>query len=137
MNHEQLIQVFVYGTLKPGERNYQYYCGEKTVAEVPAYTHGQLYHFPAGYPGMTKGKSKVKGWLLSFNNEKILASLDSLEDYQESRPPEFNEYNRLIIPTYSLSGNLLGQAWCYVVSLAKISEKKGILILDEQWNSEF
>ena len=138
MNNEPLIQVFVYGTLKPGESNYSSYCEGKTVAEIPAYTWGQLYHLPVGYPGMTEGNSKVIGRLLVFESKQILASLDLLEDYQEKRLPELNEYNRQKAPVYSLDGdNSLGIAWVYVMSLAKVSERKGILIPDSQWNSKF
>ena len=137
MNNEQLIQVFVYGTLKPRESNYFRYCQGKTTREVPAYTWGQLYHLPVGYPGMTEGKNKVVGWLFSFGDERILESLDFLEDYQEKRVSELNEYNRQQVPVYDLAGNDLGQAWCYVMSLAKVREKNGILVLDSQWNSKF
>ena len=137
MNNEPLIQVFVYGTLKPGESNYGFYCGGKTVAEIPAYTWGQLYHLPVGYPGMTEGNSKVIGWLFSFKNKQILASLDSLEGYQETRLSELNEYNRQGIPVYSLEGDSLGIAWVYVMSLAKVCEKKGVLVPDSQWDSKF
>ncbi len=137
MNNEQLIQVFVYGTLKPGESNYFPYCQGKTTREVPAYTWGQLYHLPVGYPGMTEGKNKVIGWLFTFGDERILESLDFLEDYQEKRVSELNEYNRQQVPVYDLAGNDLGQAWCYVMSLAKVKEKNGILVLDSQWNSKF
>ena len=137
LHHKKLIRVFVYGTLKPGENNYQYYCKGKTVTEVPAYTWGQLYHLAVGYPGMTRGNNKVIGWLLIFEDKQILANLDLLEDYQEGRVPELNEYNRQQVPIYSLAGDYLGTAWCYVMSLAKVLEKKGILIKNEQWNSKF
>ena len=137
MTNDQLIQVFVYGTLKPGESNYSFYCEGKIIAEIPAYTWGQLYHFSVGYPGMTQGNHKVRGWLLSFKDQQILASLDALEDYQEHRLPELNEYNRRQVPIYSLAGDSLGNAWCYVMSLAKVREKKGILVTDSQWNSKF
>lgn len=137
LHHKKLIRVFVYGTLKPGESNYQYYCKGKTVAEIPAYTWGQLYHLPIGYPGMTQGNNKVMGWLLSFEDKQILASLDLLEDYQEWRVSQLNEYNREKLPIYNLAGDSLGKAWCYVMSLAKVLEKKGILVEDEQWNSKF
>lgn len=142
MSYEQatikpIIPVFVYGTLKPGESNYNYYCEGKTITEIPAYTWGQLYHLPVGYPGMTEGRAKVIGWLFTFEDDKILASLDPLEDYQEERSPELNEYNRQQVPIYSLAGDSLGKAWCYRMSLAKIRERGGILVSDSQWNSKF
>ncbi|HHP7232149.1 MAG TPA: gamma-glutamylcyclotransferase [Xenococcaceae cyanobacterium] len=143
MSHEQattklIIPIFVYGTLKPGEKNYRYYCEGKTLTEIPAYTWGQLYHLPAlGYPGMTKGNSKVQGWLLIFEDEQILASLDLLESYQEERSPFLNEYNRQQVPIYSLAGDFLRQAWCYVMSFTKVQQQQGILVSDSQWHSKF
>ena len=132
-----IIQVFVYGTLKPGESNYGYYCRGKTITEIPAYTWGQLYHLPLGYPGMSLGTSKVEGWLFTFEDDSILARLDSLEDYQERRSPELNEYNRQQLPVYSLAGDSLGIAWCYIMSLAKVQNHEGILVSSQQWSSEF
>ncbi|VEP18881.1 conserved hypothetical protein [Hyella patelloides LEGE 07179] len=95
MNSQQsIIQVFVYGTLKPGESNYETYCQGKTIAEIPAYTRGQLYQLFPGYPAITKGNNKVEGYLLSFSSSKILFSLDCLEGYSETRAFDFNDYYR-------------------------------------------
>ena len=75
------IQVFVYGTLKPGEVNYQFYCAEYVVQFFPAVAKGLLYKLPVGYPAMTKGNSNVYGFVLSFQSPKVLSKLDKLEDY--------------------------------------------------------
>lgn len=138
-----IIQVFVYGTLKPRESNYQIYCQGKTIAEIPAYTTGQLYHLPVGYPAMTIGDQKIEGYLLSFRDSKILNSLDDLENYQETRASKLNDYYRQKVPIYSLpagksskSDRFLGQAWCYFMSLEKITEWKGKLLTTNIWSSE-
>ncbi|NET53980.1 MAG: gamma-glutamylcyclotransferase, partial [Merismopedia sp. SIO2A8] len=49
MNHEQDTKVFVYGTLKPGEVNYDQYCASKVVEEIRAIAFGELFDLPIGY----------------------------------------------------------------------------------------
>jgi gamma-glutamylcyclotransferase (GGCT)/AIG2-like uncharacterized protein YtfP len=63
--------VFVYGTLKPGENNYQIYCAGKVLAEQRAIAFGRLFSLPAGYPAMTPGDCPVHGFLLSFANSTV------------------------------------------------------------------
>ena len=85
------MNLFVYRTLKPGECNYLAYCGSKVIAAVNAFTWGQLYHLPRlGYPAMTAGERKVKGFLLKFADESMLVQLDRLEDFQPQRSPQEN-----------------------------------------------
>jgi gamma-glutamylcyclotransferase (GGCT)/AIG2-like uncharacterized protein YtfP len=43
------LQLFVYGTLKRGQRSHLRFCGGADAIE-PALILGQLYHLPAGYP---------------------------------------------------------------------------------------
>ena len=113
------IQVFVYGTLKPGEVNYQFYCDEYVVQFFPAVAKGLLYKLPVGYPAMTKGNSNVYGFVLSFQSPKVLSKLDKLEDYCQERAPEENEYQRQIIDTFSSDGKYLARVWSYLMSPEK------------------
>jgi gamma-glutamylcyclotransferase (GGCT)/AIG2-like uncharacterized protein YtfP len=130
-----IVRVFVYGTLKPGESNYQTYCQGKTITEIQAYTKGQLYHLPAGYPAMTVGINKVKGYLLSFSSSNILISLDCLENYQETRTSEHNDYYRQKVPVYSLCDRSLNTAWCYLMTPKKVAEFQGQLFNTDSWDS--
>ncbi len=130
------IDIFVYGTLKPGEKNYQFYCEGKVIQETPAYTWGHLYNLPLGYPAMTEGNNKIEGYLLTFDNPNILASLDELEDYHPERSPESNEYYRQQVPVYSLADDFLGSAWSYFMSLEKIRQLQGISLDTSYWNSQ-
>lgn len=45
----ELLRVFVYGTLKRGERNHARYCGSAVMIE-PASVLGRLFFLRAGYP---------------------------------------------------------------------------------------
>jgi gamma-glutamylcyclotransferase (GGCT)/AIG2-like uncharacterized protein YtfP len=128
------IKVFVYGTLKPGESNYARYCVGKVVEEKRAIAFGQLYHLSLGYPAITPGESKVQGFLLTFADPYILRYLDELEDYEQNRRPEENEYNRQQIEIYDLEGRSLGLAWVYLMTSEQVQRLNGVLIPSGWWN---
>jgi gamma-glutamylcyclotransferase (GGCT)/AIG2-like uncharacterized protein YtfP len=128
--------VFVYGTLKPRESNYQIYCAGKVLAEQRAMALGRLFSLPAGYPAMTSGDCPVHGFLLSFASSTILDDLDRLEDYQSDRPCHQNEYNRQLIPTFTPDGRSLGLAWVYVMTLDRVSDRGGVWLPDGWWEKE-
>jgi gamma-glutamylcyclotransferase (GGCT)/AIG2-like uncharacterized protein YtfP len=128
------LKVFVYGTLKPGESNYQSYCAGKVSEVTRVYTFGQLYHLGAcGYPAMTLGRSKVGGFLLTFLDLSVLEKLDELESYQLQRAPAENEYQRQKIIVYEPSGKPLGEAWGYLMSFEKVQQFGGILVPSGWW----
>lgn len=131
-----LVRVFVYGTLKPGEINYLPYCAGKVTEIVRAYTFGQLFALPVGYPAMTPGQGRVEGFLLTFNDAALLTQLDELEDYDPHRTPEENEYNRELIWVYSLCGEGLGQAWGYLMSEEQALRWGGILLPSGWWSAQ-
>jgi gamma-glutamylcyclotransferase (GGCT)/AIG2-like uncharacterized protein YtfP len=130
------IKVFVYGTLKPGEINYEPYCAGKVVEEQPAIAYGQLYHLSLGYPGMILGDGQVQGFLLTFSDSTIFDSLDQLEDYDPNRRPEDNEYHREQIEVYDQAGQSLGLAWVYFMTLEKVKNFQGIHIPSGCWSSD-
>jgi gamma-glutamylcyclotransferase (GGCT)/AIG2-like uncharacterized protein YtfP len=128
-----MISVFVYGTLKPNEANYQKYCAGKVIREIKAFTWGQLFHLSLGYPAMTEGDRKVEGFVLTFDELSILESLDELEDYQPHRSKEENEYDRRLISAYTSTAEPLGKVWTYIMSLDKIQQFQGTLINSGWW----
>lgn len=130
-----MLQVFVYGTLKPGECNYQRYCVGKVVEEKEAIAYGQLFDLSLGYPAMTTGESPVQGFVLTFADSGILTLLDELEDYNPHWQPEENEYNRLQIATYDKAGEALGLAWVYLMTFEKVKSFEGALIASSWWDN--
>ncbi|WP_413160354.1 gamma-glutamylcyclotransferase [Capilliphycus salinus ALCB114379] len=132
---ENLIHIFVYGTLKPGECNYQRYCAGRVVRERLAIAEGQLFHLSLGYPGMTPGEGWVSGAVLSFPDESIFEDLDRLEDYQRDRQPEQNEYQRQQIQTLTPDFQPLEVAWVYLMNPAKIEHYQGVYLPDGNWNA--
>lgn len=129
------VQVFVYGTLKPGEGNYQRYCAGKIIAAEKATTQGQLFALPMGYPAMTMGKDIVHGYLLSFADVEVLKTLDELEDYQPDRQMSENLYNRQQVKIYHPQDLFLGWAWTYLMNPTKIQMLGGNLLPDGCWSS--
>ena len=127
------IQVFVYGTLKPGEVNYHSYCAGYVVEFFPAVAKGLLYELPIGYPAMTRGDSNVHGFVLSFRNPEILQDLDKLEDYHPERLPEKNEYQRQNIKILSQDGKYLGQVWSYLMLPEKVELLGGQILPGGIW----
>ncbi|BFM41011.1 gamma-glutamylcyclotransferase [Synechocystis sp. LKSZ1] len=128
------LRVFVYGTLKPGEINYQRYCTGHVTAAIPAYTQGRLYHLNLGYPALAVGNDRVYGYCLSFTDDHILVALDQLEDYQSRRGPQDNEYNRIRQVVYDMQGDSLGLVWLYQMEMARIQAYQGDYLPGGQWS---
>ncbi|MBW4609100.1 MAG: gamma-glutamylcyclotransferase [Hassallia sp. WJT32-NPBG1] len=128
-----MLKVFVYGTLKPGEVNYQRYCALQVVDAKKAYTFGKLFALPMGYPAMTLGDSLVYGYLLTFADAKVLNNLDILEDYQPSRQMSENLYNRQETEIYDLQGRSLGMAWVYLMTQNQVCQLNGIQLHPDGW----
>jgi gamma-glutamylcyclotransferase (GGCT)/AIG2-like uncharacterized protein YtfP len=130
------LHVFVYGTLKPGEANFDRYCGNRVISRHRGYIQAELYHFPAlGYPGAIPGTSQVHGYVLTFADAAILADLDALEDYHPDRQPAENDYTRALVSTYTLARRPLVSAWAYFMSRDRIPQWGGILVADGWWKS--
>lgn len=138
-----MIQVFVYGTVKPGEVNYRVCAGE-VVAIRPAIASGLLYALPLGYPAMTSGKGTVKGSILSFANPGILSLLDEFEQHD---PQEFSnllpdlcwhqhQYQRQQIDVFDPKQKCLTPAWAYLMTAQQVTQLGGVLIGNGDWNLE-
>jgi len=127
------LKIFVYGTLKPGEVNYQRYCEGLVVEVQRAIASGQLFDLPLGYPAMTLGESTVHGFLLTFADPKVFSQIDELEDYHPHRPSHDNLYNRQQVEIYSLEGESLGFAWVYLMTPEQIQHLQGVEIPSGWW----
>ncbi|MEA5533026.1 gamma-glutamylcyclotransferase family protein [Crocosphaera sp. XPORK-15E] len=131
-----MLKVFVYGTLKPGERNYSIYCKGQVIKTCRAYTYGYLYQLNLGYPAMTVGDNKVKGYLLTFAEETALENLDELEDYHPQRSPQDNQYLRQKLAIYNVTGEPLGEAWSYLMTPDNIQKFRGTFLKSGWWTDK-
>lgn len=127
------VKVFVYGTLKPGEENFEAYClGCPEALEAIAY--GELYDLPFDYPAMTRGDRVIYGYLLTLD-ASVLPDLDELEGYDASQPDAQNEYIRQEIEVFNLAGRSLGIGWAYLMSAEQAIDSGGQLLPGGKWTS--
>ena len=140
------LSVFVYGTLKPGGRYHQQYCGQYAPEIVSALTRGRLYDFPhLGYPAMTAGEGWVKGYLFHFFQpanitQQILHGLDLLEGYRPQLTrdegelnQEDTDYDRVRAEIFSCDCSFLQVAWIYRMSKRSVEAQGGVLIPNGDW----
>ena len=79
---EMSSSCFVYGTLKPGERNYHVAQRGGTFSEEEGFIDGfQLFHLhPENYPAILPGDGRVQGYLLTYKDmDTAMPFLDELE----------------------------------------------------------
>jgi gamma-glutamylcyclotransferase (GGCT)/AIG2-like uncharacterized protein YtfP len=131
--HEELIRVFVYGTLKPGGYYYGQYCDGRVIESFAAIAYGTLFDLPMGYPAVAPGNHPVHGVVLCFADTALLDMLDDLEDYVPGRSPDENEYNRHLIDVFAPEGDPLGTAWIYMMDTDKALAFGGTVVPDGVW----
>lgn len=139
------VLVFVYGTLKRGQRNHDAFCGGVLAVEE-ATVRGRLYDLPAGYPALVIPEKDMRaigtsnptrdtaeanrcsadatpprdpavfGELFAFDDPEVrLPALDALEGFVPGVPS--SPYRRVLIPTFTGTGKA-PLAWAYVANEA-------------------
>ena len=116
-----MLPFFVYGTLKPGGRNYTRYLGGRTAQEQPATLAGAVIFSPGPFPFLTREPDLVTpadtahGFLMTVaagHYAYALADLDGLEEYVPGRAD--NLYERIVAEVATPTGPCA--AWVYVAS---------------------
>lgn len=100
---------FVYGTLKPGERNHKVAeQGGKFTAEEGEIKGFDLFHFhPENYPGILPGEGVVRGYVLTYEDMSVaMPFLDELEG-TEFDPPLYTRELVTVSPQNK-------QVWVYI-----------------------
>ncbi|WP_017299409.1 gamma-glutamylcyclotransferase family protein [Nodosilinea nodulosa] len=124
--------LFVYGTLKPGERAFADFCAPYTIAIQPAMAVGRLYHLPLGYPAMTLEAGWVHGTLLTFSAPACLYPIDAFEEYYPDRP-EISEYQRDRHQVYNAQQQPLETAWIYTMTRDRVTALAGRWLPQGEW----
>jgi len=106
--------IFVYGTLKCGERNFNYFLKNKVDNIILAEVRGSLYNLGA-FPGyVDDSQDIVYGELMFINKEKyidVLNGIDCLEGFYGSKN-SLNMYNRKSVSVKTKDSEC--SAWIYV-----------------------
>lgn len=103
-------RVFVYGTLKSGQRNAHYMHGARYLGRHVTARRYSMFEF-GGYPAVCERGGHAISGEVYLVDERRFRRIDDLEWY-----PHF--YQRIEIPTN------WGQAWMYVVRLGLCRDKK-------------
>jgi len=106
--------LFVYGTLKRGEPNFERYVSD-ALTVVRAEITGRLYHLPQGYPGLVlEGDEMIQGEAMTFADLPAkLRAVDPLETCDPARP-EASLYRRAVYTIFLLPDRRPVPAWVYV-----------------------
>ncbi len=128
-------EIFVYGTLLPGQERFRL-IAQMVAGREAARTRGRLLHLPEGYPALMETEEGwVQGELLQFNEpiEKVLDVCDRIEGYQ----PDDEESSLFIRVAKQVEpeGRASKEAWCYIVSpaLREKSLREGQEVDDGDW----
>ena len=131
------VNVFVYGTLQPGERFHDDICSPFTFSASKAWVQGRLFDFPElGYPAAVEDPhSKIYGYLLRFEQpaRSLLHALDQLEGYNPHGPPEDNLYYRLTVTVWPTNHSRPIRAWCYFMTLERVKAQGGVALPNGHW----
>jgi len=123
-SHEVLDRLFVYGTMRQGQTARSLVANSITRT-AEAYTTGQIYAFPMGYPGFTEGDraGKVRGEVLWLTD--LPATFGLLDAY------EGEDFARVIAQVTLTTGE---EVWSWIYTLADPATiKLGTLIEDGDW----
>lgn len=119
MNTMEILPVFVYGTLRTGEPNWEWALRNKTVSDEQATLTGVQMFDQGGFPYVMRGDvptETVVGDLMVIEPtiyEQVMSRLDGLEGYQPGRAS--NLYDREVV-TVTTGDGVEHRAYVYIVS---------------------
>lgn len=153
-----LLDIFVYGTLKRGQRNHERFCRE-ALAVREATVRGRLYDLPFGFPALVVPEESVlatgttdyladvrkqrgekpapqgplagpavHGELLTFDYPA--QRLPTLDALEGYTPDETGLYERILVPVETTGGTLL-LAWTY-----RTKNPAGVYLPSGRWSAE-
>ncbi|HLL33940.1 gamma-glutamylcyclotransferase family protein [Streptomyces sp.] len=113
------LPFFVYGTLRPGERNHDAFLRGRTASEAPARLTGAVLYDGPGYPyAVEHPGGSVRGELVTALPEaygELLAALDRLEECETPGDPR-NLYERVARDVVRTTDGTVLRAWVYLAA---------------------
>ncbi|MFJ5773230.1 gamma-glutamylcyclotransferase family protein [Streptomyces sp. NPDC093094] len=134
------LPFFVYGTLRPGERNHDVLLRGRTRAEDPARLIGAVLYDGPGYPyAVESAGGTVSGELVTARPEayaELLAELDRLEEYVPADPRR-GLYERVAREVTRDTDGAAVRAWVYLAApdVAVKLRARGRLIDGGDWRA--
>ncbi|SMO72694.1 gamma-glutamylcyclotransferase [Melghirimyces algeriensis] len=110
--HEVKHRVFVYGSLRRGEKYHSLLAQSKPEA-MQAWIKGELFDTLQGYPGLSvPGERRVYGELYRVNRE-TLSRLDELEGFRPEDPDFPDQYRRVRLSVQTDHGSVESDVYLY------------------------
>ena len=134
-NRKMTCQVFVYGTLKPGESAFRRFCESYIIDQQNVLAPGRLYDLSLGYPALTLESGWVEGTLLTFSNTAALTNLDEFESFYPDHP-EDSEYLRIWHTIYTPDQTFLTHAWVYAMTQEQVEALGGQWLPEGRWSRQ-
>ncbi len=101
------MKIFVYGTLREGQYNYDKYFKGHVLHKEEGYVKGSLYTIKGVvYPALIDGDDMVLGEILTLNEHVCMQDVDEMERYYGEGCIE-NEYNKIPCMIYDKDLNPL------------------------------
>jgi gamma-glutamylcyclotransferase (GGCT)/AIG2-like uncharacterized protein YtfP len=126
VNSDRRLPVFVYGTLRPGEKNFSRYLQGSSLRQAPATIAGELFYVAdGGYPYLLPGPGRVQGELIDIDPSsysEVLRRLDALEEYDPA-----NEAGSVYLrrpAAVRLEDGTIAEAWVYYWNCPDIGGEK-------------
>lgn len=127
--------VFVYGTLKPQERNNYFLDKGGKYKLIESYVDGfDLYHLHReNYPGVVRGSHRVYGFTVEYEDiNDAIDHLDELEDVN-SNPPL---YNRVATKSVTNDGREI-DTWIYTyANHMRLFDESAAFVPSGVWKSK-
>jgi gamma-glutamylcyclotransferase (GGCT)/AIG2-like uncharacterized protein YtfP len=132
------LPFFVYGTLRPGERNHDRLLRGSIRSEEPGLLPGAVLYEGPGYPyAVAEGHGTVSGEIVTAlpgTYDELLDALDRLEEYQPDDPRSL--YERVAREVTAADGRS-ARAWVYLAAPAVAARLRalGRLIEGGDWRT--
>lgn len=109
------LPVFVYGTLRPGQRNYDGFLRGLTAAEQPARLRGAMLYEGPGHPyAVATPDGEIRGELITLGPADYDTVLDALDTLEGCAPGGSGDLYERVERGVSLDGGGTARAWVYL-----------------------
>lgn len=110
----QQLPIFVYGTLRKGEPNYQLLRGHTILEKIAVVEHINLYEYN-DFPVAVPGTNRLVGEIMTIAPRmytRILTAIDLLEGYCKNNPVQ-STYERVVVQAICADQRVVA-CWIYL-----------------------